>query len=74
MKTRVDDLVNLIVIINVLMNLNIMDMIISYSFLYESFEITHFVVKYILYTIEMNGLCKPNHVVIMNRMIDEHGK
>ena len=63
MKTGVDDMVNLIVIINVLMNLNIMDMIISYSFFYESFTIIHFVVKHILYTIEMNGLCKSNHIM-----------
>ena len=50
MKIRMDDMVNL-------------NMIISYSFLHEWFEWIHFLVEYFLYIIEMNGLCKPNHVM-----------
>ena len=53
MKMRLDGMVNL----------DMIDMVISYSILHEWFEQIHIMVKQFLYTIEMNGLCKPNQVV-----------
>ena len=47
-EKRMDDMVNL----------NMMEMITSYSLINEWFGQIHFV-----YTIEMNGLCKPNHEI-----------
>lgn len=46
-----------------MVNLNLMEMAISYSLLHEWFKMIHFVITHFLYTIEMNGLCKPNHFV-----------
>ena len=61
MKIKMDDMVNLKWIMNVLMNM--IWMVISFSILYEWFEWIHYVVEHFLYAIEMNGLCKPNHVM-----------
>ena len=51
-EIRMDDMVNL----------NMMEMITSYSLIHKWFRRIHFVVQY-FHILEMNGLCKPNQEI-----------